>query len=369
MFSPSTKNKITALSFAILPVLITGVLAHSANIGQCVAGCRIDQIRTGDEILTLDENTGKLVVARVNGLMEFGNEKAPRGARKSRLAPALPILSQVYPFAKGSHPYLAKSSAINTASPTNAGDMEDIVLAEKFNSQAANAETMSGGRQINQGFGKDHRIRSGEIKSDFAFNALGKAAGQLGQISASLIAEDERMFHKEEAALALPFRASDKACSYSAFIVARNSSENGQCSSSESINFPKETDSYFSSGNSLNIFSSIRQINSQKAGKSNKNQDGRLCRSYPTTARHDLGNDLGANLEKCLSLGAEGVNLAEDFTLDINNKINNSSDDYSNDKVDLSNESRNDIWQKPDGPRLFIRAKAMKSRRQMMICT
>lgn len=31
-FIPSTKNKITALAFAILPVLVTGLLAYGANI-------------------------------------------------------------------------------------------------------------------------------------------------------------------------------------------------------------------------------------------------------------------------------------------------------------------------------------------------
>jgi len=165
MRSPSTKNKIAALAFAIAPVLITGLLAYGANIyydldqqkivsdevnemtkdftisgtgnvlfsttgaitqtgtgivsfagnvgigtttpsgalhvagGQCVTGdtrlrarrrrkrqnergewieedyfedCRIDQIKAGDEILTLDENTGKLVVSRVNALMDMG---------------------------------------------------------------------------------------------------------------------------------------------------------------------------------------------------------------------------------------------------------------------------------------------------------
>jgi len=34
--------------------------------------CRIDQIKAGDEILTLDENTGRLVVSRVNALMDMG---------------------------------------------------------------------------------------------------------------------------------------------------------------------------------------------------------------------------------------------------------------------------------------------------------
>ena len=140
MHSPPLKNKITALAFAILPVLITGLLAYGANIyydldagkivngenneltqnltvagsvgigttspagalhvvGQCVTGdtrlrvkrrrkrqnergewieeeyfedCRIDQIKAGDEILTLDENTGRLVVSRVNALMDMG---------------------------------------------------------------------------------------------------------------------------------------------------------------------------------------------------------------------------------------------------------------------------------------------------------
>jgi hypothetical protein len=33
---------------------------------------RIDQIKPGDEILTLDENTGRLVVSRVNALMDMG---------------------------------------------------------------------------------------------------------------------------------------------------------------------------------------------------------------------------------------------------------------------------------------------------------
>ncbi|HOI97967.1 MAG TPA: NYN domain-containing protein, partial [Candidatus Pacearchaeota archaeon] len=34
--------------------------------------CRIDQIKAGDEILTLDENTGRLAVSRVNALMDMG---------------------------------------------------------------------------------------------------------------------------------------------------------------------------------------------------------------------------------------------------------------------------------------------------------
>jgi len=34
--------------------------------------CRIDQIKAGDEILTLDENTGRLTVSRVNALMDMG---------------------------------------------------------------------------------------------------------------------------------------------------------------------------------------------------------------------------------------------------------------------------------------------------------
>ncbi|HNR81522.1 MAG TPA: hypothetical protein PKK37_03730, partial [Candidatus Pacearchaeota archaeon] len=132
-FIPPTKNKITALAFAILPVLITGLLAYGANIyydldaakivngenneltqnltvagsvgigttspagalhvmGQCVTGdtklrrrrkksksqgsnskdeyeyedVEIKDIQAGDEILTLDENTGRLTVSRVN---------------------------------------------------------------------------------------------------------------------------------------------------------------------------------------------------------------------------------------------------------------------------------------------------------------
>jgi uncharacterized protein (TIGR02145 family) len=138
-FIPPTKNKITALAFAILPVLITGLLAYGANIyydldagkivngenneltqnltvagsvgigttspagalhvmGQCVTGdtklrrrrkksksqgsnskdeyeyedVEIKDIQAGDEILTLDENTGRLVVSRVNALMDMG---------------------------------------------------------------------------------------------------------------------------------------------------------------------------------------------------------------------------------------------------------------------------------------------------------
>ena len=34
--------------------------------------CRIDQVKAGDEILTLDENTGRLTVSRVNALMDMG---------------------------------------------------------------------------------------------------------------------------------------------------------------------------------------------------------------------------------------------------------------------------------------------------------
>jgi uncharacterized LabA/DUF88 family protein len=138
-FIPPTKNKITALAFAILPVLITGLLAYGANIyydldaakivngenneltqnltvagsvgigttspagalhvmGQCVTGdtklrrrrkksksqgsnskdeyeyedVEIKDIQAGDEILTLDENTGRLAVSRVNALMDMG---------------------------------------------------------------------------------------------------------------------------------------------------------------------------------------------------------------------------------------------------------------------------------------------------------
>ncbi len=138
-FIPPTKNKITALAFAILPVLITGLLAYGANIyydldagkivngenneltqnltvagsvgigttspagalhvvGQCVTGdtklrrrrrksksqdpnskdeyeyedVEIKDIQAGDEILTLDENTGRLTVSRVNALMDMG---------------------------------------------------------------------------------------------------------------------------------------------------------------------------------------------------------------------------------------------------------------------------------------------------------
>ncbi|MFZ3100270.1 MAG: NYN domain-containing protein, partial [Minisyncoccales bacterium] len=139
MHSPPLKNKITALAFAILPVLITGLLAYGANIyydldagkivngenneltqnltvagsvgigttspagalhvvGQCVTGdtklrrrrrksksqdpnskdeyeyedVEIKDIQAGDEILTLDENTGRLAVSRVNALMDMG---------------------------------------------------------------------------------------------------------------------------------------------------------------------------------------------------------------------------------------------------------------------------------------------------------
>jgi len=164
-FIPPTKNKITALAFAILPVLITGLLAYGANIyydldaakivngenneltqnltvagsvgigttspagalhvmGQCVTGdtllrvrrrrkrqnergewveeeyfedCRIDQVKAGDEILTLDENTGRLTVSRVNALMDMGVKEI----YKLTTATGKTIRTT------GNHPYLA----------------------------------------------------------------------------------------------------------------------------------------------------------------------------------------------------------------------------------------------------------------------
>ncbi|MBF0387752.1 MAG: hypothetical protein HQL20_07855 [Candidatus Omnitrophica bacterium] len=106
---------------------------------------RIDQIRPGDEIMTLDERSGRMTVSRVNALMDMGvkdifvlttstgkqirttgnhpylalpaghfdharvaglqgedNKKGPQGAYKNDLATAVQTLTQVAPFVKGS---------------------------------------------------------------------------------------------------------------------------------------------------------------------------------------------------------------------------------------------------------------------------
>ncbi|MFZ3074315.1 MAG: NYN domain-containing protein, partial [Minisyncoccales bacterium] len=59
--------------------------------------CRIDQIKAGDEILTLDENTGRLAVSRVNALMDMGVKEI----YKLTTATGKTIRTT------GNHPYLA----------------------------------------------------------------------------------------------------------------------------------------------------------------------------------------------------------------------------------------------------------------------
>ncbi|MBU4298705.1 hypothetical protein KJ636_01560, partial [Patescibacteria group bacterium] len=301
--------------------------------GQCVTGdtklkvkseklkveyeeIEIKDIKGGEYVLSLNEKTGKIEPAKIKGLLDMEvqpiYEIETEDDKKIRTT--------------GNHPYLVKqnsSSAVNFISMVNSSDIEGISLAEKLYSLFPHTESMSSWGQVNKRFSKDQWVWNGKKIFDSLANLGSQFGREFFEVILGLLGKDELISHNYKG-YTLPEAISLRADSYSRFISSRYSFANGQWASISSMSLPTELKLYSLSGNISNNFSSIRQSNSQKAYRSNRNQAGLPFLSEPTTALNSFGKEapLGANLEKCSIFGFSATNdlvLEDVFAIQNNN--------------------------------------------------
>lgn len=208
-------------------------------------------------------------------------------------------------------------SSINFISEFNTRDIKHSILPEELRTQLPHTESMCGRWHIGQGLRKDHRIFCGKkLRKLFAHPSLNLGV-KFFQFAFCLVSQLENTDHTYNE-YTRPALMSRNARSYSRFTSVLYSGVKGHFSSSASIVLPRETDSYSSSESFSNIFSSIRQISSQNAMRSNKNHDGFPSMSNPATARNSFGSFKSPEtaLEKCSTRGLAGT-MTADFTPDI----------------------------------------------------
>ena len=253
----------------------------------------IVNIKPGDEILSLNEKTGELVWRQVKQLAYMGIKPIYK----------LTTASGKTIRTTGNHPYFVKSfSFVNFVSKFNIRNIKNFFFPEKLYTQFPHAKTMRRGTHIGERFSKLHRIFGLKEILQFLFYSFSQFRVKSFQFAFRSIYQSVFPTHNYAGyVLTRPALMSLSAFSYSRLMPFLYSSLNGQRSSSVSINFPSETDSYSLSESFSNNRSSILHTNSQNANKSKRNHAGLPSRFMPATAPNLSGSPapLGAIREKC----------------------------------------------------------------------
>ncbi|MFH1890454.1 MAG: hypothetical protein ABIJ91_02730, partial [Candidatus Kuenenbacteria bacterium] len=328
---------------------------------------RIDEIKSGEMVLSLNEKTGLLEPARINGLLDMGvkpiyklTTESGKQIRTTGNHPYLARLPSPEDEANGGQVKTAQEELISPvvlAAEFNLGDTNGLVFNKKSGSVIADLETVSGWRQVLERFGKIQGIGCVDKKFQLLLNSLGDLNRQSYQVGASLFSNQEVKFHNDyikPSFLLTSFKeyACPRATSCLADLTSCLSSSmysdfNGSFSSILPISHQAgliDLSVYSSSDNLSTKASSILDKTSKNAKVSKTKYLGAFSELYKIAACDFLSNlnqDFGTNLfhDSSLPVFNLGVNtgvndlVVDDLSIDL--EVNNNNNNYIKDDFEL----------------------------------